>query len=380
VPEAPLRDRFPILEETTYLASHSLGAVPEATREALDEYHDAWATQGIGAWEGPWWEAVEAFNRQLEDLLGAPEGTVAPMTNATRAMAGFASALDPDGDRETIVMTDLEFTTSYPLWRGLEDLGFAVDVVESEDGVAVDPHRIADAVDEDTLVVHTCHVYFRSGALQDVEPIVEAADEAGAWSLVDGYQSVGAVPVDVTEMGVDAFVGGSHKWLCGGPGAGYLHVAEDVVEDLDPRLRGWFGLEDPFAYEQVQGRGTPAPGARRFLGGTPDVPGLYAAREGIDAVREVGLSTIRDRSLDLTDRILVHADAQDVQVRTPRDQDRRGGMVCIDFDGAARVTEQLREEGVVVDHRPDCGIRVSPHFYNTEEEIDAFFEALIRLR
>lgn len=380
VSSAPLRDRFPILADKTYLASHSLGAVPASTRAALEAYHEDWATQGIGAWEGPWPEAIEGFNRRIEDVLSAPEGTVAPMLNATRAMAGVASALTPDEDRDKVVMSDLEFTTSYPLWHGYEELGAEVEIVESPDGITVPAEQIADAIDEDTLLVHTCHVYFRSGALQQLAPIAEAAREAGACSLVDGYQSVGTVPVDVTEAGVDFFVGGSHKWLCGGPGAGYLYVREGLADDLDPRLRGWFGLADPFAYEPLEGRGPPAEGARRFLGGTPNVPGLLAAREGIDAVREVGLEAIRERSLDLTDRILVHADAQDLEVNTPREHEHRGGMICLDFEGAQQAAEQLAAQDIVVDWRPDCGIRVSPHFYNTEEEIDELFGALARIR
>ncbi len=376
----PLRSRFPNLEEKTYLASHSLGAVPALARQALEGYVDDWAQLGIGAWEGPWPEAIEGFNRRIGEVIGAPEGTVAPMVNATRAMAGIASALDPSGDRDKIVMTDLEFTTSYPLWRGLEELGAEIEIVESEDGISVPPERIAAAIDEETLLVHTCHVYFRSGALQALEPIVEAAREAGAHSLVDGYQSAGVVPLDVEELGVDFFVGGSHKWLCGGPGAGYLYVQDELADELDPRLRGWFGLEEPFAYEQVHGRGIPAPGARRFLGGTPNVPGLLAAREGIAAILEVGIEAIRKRSLSLTDRILVHADAQDLTVNTPREHAQRGGMICLDFEGAEHATERLSEHGIVVDHRPDCGIRVSPHFYNTEEEIDELFETLAGIR
>ncbi len=380
MPEAPLRNRFPLLDEVTYLASHSLGAVPHATKEALGEYYDAWATQGIHAWDGPWWETVEAFNKDIEELLNAPSGTVAPMLNVTRGIAGFVSALEPTQGRDTILMTDLEFTTSYPLIRGFEDRGFQVEIVESQDGRTVDPEAIVDAITEETLLVHTCHVYFRSGALQDIERITEAAHEKGAIVLGDGYQSVGIVPTDVDAMGVDAFVGGSHKWLCGGPGAVYLYVREGLVDELDPKLRGWFGLEEPFAYEDVEDRGRPAEGTRRFLMGTPNVPGLYAAREGIGCVLEVGVETIRERSLSLTDRILVHADAQDVEVKTPREKSKRGGMVCIDFEGSEKVTEALAEEGFVVDWRPDCGIRVSPHFYNTEEEVDAFFQALIKAR
>lgn len=380
VSDAPFRDRFPILEETTYLASHSLGAVPRATWDAMEAYVDVWATEGIGAWEGPWPEAIGTFEAQIQEILNAPEGTVVPMLNATRGMAAVASALDPTGDRRKIVLTDLEFTTSYPLWRGFEELGAELEIVESPDGVTVPTEQIVDAIDEETLLVHTCHVYFRSGAIQDLAAVTEAAHEAGAYVLGDGYQSVGVVPVDVDAMGLDFLVGGSHKWLCGGPGAGYLYASEAVLDELDPRLRGWFGLAEPFAYEPGTGRGAPAETAHRFLGGTPNVPAMYAAREGIELVREVGVKRIRKRSLDLTDRILVHADAQDFTVSTPREQAERGGMVCIDFDGAEAATQTLREEGIIVDHRPDCGIRISPHYYNTEAEIDELFQALVRIR
>lgn len=378
--EAPRRSAFPILEEKIYLASHSLGAVPRPTKQALEEYYDAWAAEGLSAWDGPWWEAVERFNASIADLLNAPEGTIAPMQNATRAMGAVASALEPGQGRSKIVMTELEFTTSYPLWRGLEDLGAEVEIVESPDGITVPTQKLLGAIDDDTLIVPTCHVYFRSGAMQDLEAVTERAHEVGAYVLGDVYQSAGTVPIDVQAMGIDMLVGGSHKWLCGGPGAGFLYVREDVVTELTPRLRGWFGLEDPFAYEPDTGRGTPAEGARRFLGGTPNVPGLYAAREGIDIVREVGTEAIRERSLDLTDRILVHADAQDLEIRTPREKAQRGGMVCVDFDGAEQATEALAERDIVVDWRPDCGIRISPHFYNTEAEIDELFNALTKLR
>jgi kynureninase len=376
---APLRDEFPILDEKTYLASHSLGAVPEAARQALDEYHEAWATQGIRAWEGPWLEAWEGFTDRVADLFGADENTVAPMLNATRGMAGVASALDLD-ERPKIVMTDLEFTTSYPLFRGLEELGAEIEIVESDDGVSIDPQRVADAIDDDTALAHTCHVYFRSGAKVDVAPIVEAADEHGAHTLLDVYQSAGVVPIDVNDLGVNFVVGGSHKWLCGGPGAGFLYVEPELCDSLDPWLRGWFGSEGTFDYDTGTDKPAPAKGAQRFLGGTPNVPAFFAAREGLDRVLEVGVDRIRERTLDLTDRILVHADAQDLDVRTPREKTERGATVCLQFEGAEEATEQLAERDMLVDYRPDCGMRISPHFYNTETEIDDLFGELARLR
>jgi kynureninase len=369
-------DVFPILKQKTYLANHTMGAVPAATRDALTELFDVWATQGVTAWEGPWWEAVLEYSARMERLLGAAAGTVAPLQNATRAMAGVASCFDYRGDRNKIVMSDLEFTTFYPLWGAQKRLGARIEVVRSEDGIRVDPDRLAEAVDEDTLLVATCHAYFRSGALLDVEPVVRAARDQGAYSLIDGYQVVGSVPVDVGKLGVDFYVGGSHKWLCGGAGAGFLYVRPDIVSELRPRLTGWFGMQDPFAFTTDMEGATLNQNVFRFLDGTPNVPALMAARQGIRIIEEVGVDAIRKASSARTQEIIARAEEVGMQVRTPKDPKRRNGMVCLQFDGSQQAVQRLVERGIVVDWRPDCGLRMGPHFYNTDEDIDTFFEAV----
>lgn len=372
-----LRDRFPILEHTTYLASHSLGAVPRSTEESLRRYYREWAELGIKAWDGPWWQSMLDFCALVEKVLGARPGTVAPMQNVTRAMAGVASCLDY-GRRPRIVMPELEFTTSFPLWRGQERLGAEVVVVPSTDGVSVSAEALAEAVDERTALVLCSHAFFRSGALADLGSLVQVAHRHGAHVMGDGYQTAGAVPVEVDTLGVDFFVGGSHKWLCGGPGAGYLYVRPELVDSLRPALTGWFGLEDPFAYELGDGPGTPNPGVLRFLGGTPNVPAFYAAREGLATVLEVGVDRIRRQSREMTGWLMERLDARGFAIKTPRDPERRNGMVCFDFEGASEVRTALEQERIIVDWRPDCGLRVSPHFYNGREDLERFLEALDR--
>ncbi len=366
------RADYPILERCTYLCSHSLGAVPQSALDALSQYHEEWATLGIRAWDGPWWALVSEFSDAVAALIGGAPGSVVPMQNVTRGMAAIASCFDWRAPRNRVVMTDREFTTSYPFWRGQEALGAEVVVVPA--------HSLLDAIDSRTALVPTSHVYFRSGTVADLGAICRRARQVGARVLGDGYQALGTIGVDVAALDIDFYVGGSHKWLCGGPGAGFLYVNPALVNDLRPRLTGWFGLKNPFAYELGTARPDPADGTMRFLGGTPNIPALYAAREGIRRVAEVGLSRIRTVQTALTQHIIEGADARGLTVKTPRTPDARSGMICLDFEGAESATEALLGRDVVLDYRPDCGLRVSPHFYNTRADLDRFFEVLDSVR
>jgi len=377
---ASWRDAFPILSRRTYLVSHSLGAVPEATSRALQEYYEAWATLGVEAWSGPWWEAVTDFSARLERLINAAPGTVVPMQNVTRAFAAIASCFEYAPPRNRIVMTGLEFTTSFPFWKAQERLGAELVVVDSDDGMTIPTQRVVDAIDERTLLVPTSHVYFRSACIQDLKPIVEAAHDAGAYVLGDGYQSVGSIPVDVQELGVDMYTGGCHKWLCGGPGAGWLYVRPDLIPTLRPRLTGWFGMADPFSFDTAGAGGALNEGVYRFLGGTPNVPACYAAREGLRIVEAVGVDAIRAHAKAMTERIIGEAEQRGVEIRTPRDPDRRTGMVCLQFEGSEAAAKGLIERDVMIDWRPDCGIRISAHFYTTPDDIERFFKTLDAVR
>ncbi len=374
------RERFPILEKMTYLASHSLGAVPRAAEGALRRYYNEWAELGIGAWDGPWWQAVLDFSADIERVLGAQGGTVVPMLNVTRAMAAAASCFEWTGKRRRIVTTAMEFSTTRPFLTALERLGAELVVVPSDDGMTVDPARVAAAIDERTQLVVCSHVFFRSGTLMDLRTVARAARASGAYVLGDGYQCAGCVPVDVQDLGVDFYVGGCHKWLCGGPGAGFLYVRPELIPEMRPRLTGWFGLENPFSYDPGPAGLELNTGVLRFLAGTPNVPGLYAAREGVRTVLEAGIDRIRERSKVMTTRIAQDAAAAGIDVRSPSDAEQRSGMVCLQFDGSEAATAALIERDVMVDWRPDCGLRVSPHFYTSDADIDRFFDVLASVR
>jgi kynureninase len=380
------RDRFPILEQKTYLANHSLGAVPRATEESLHRYFREWSTLGIEAWDGPWWEMIARFGDSVAKVVRASRGSIVPMENVTRGFAAIASSLDWKArtrggqPKNKIVLTSLEFITSYPFWQGwAEMVGARIVTVESDDGIGVPIENLLAAIDDETLLVPTSHVYFRSGAIQDLKAVAARAREVGAFTIGDGYQAVGIVPMDLVDLGVDFYVAGSHKWLCGGPGAGFLYAREGLVSQLAPKFSGWFGIANPFAYEPTT-KFAPAEGAMRFLAGTPAIPALYAAIEGVAIVAELGMEKIRSHSITLTRMIVEEADARKLQVKTPRDPQARSGMVCIDFPGAKEATAALASEGVIVDYRPNCGIRVSPHFYNSKEDLGAFWAALDQWR
>lgn len=377
-----LRERFPILEKSTYLASHSLGAVPRSTEDSLKKYFREWAEQGISAWDGPWWKMISTFGNQVADILHAPHGTIAPMENVTRGFAAIASSLDWSGktasgkSKNKIVLTSLEFITSYPFWQGwAEMVGARIVVVGSDDGITVPTKKLLAAIDDETLLVPTSHVYFRSGAIQDLKAVATKSRLVGAYSLGDGYQAVGIIPTHVVDLGLDFYVGGSHKWLCGGPGAGFLYVRKELISKLKPKFTGWFGISNPFEYEPTT-KFEPAEGIMRFMAGTPSMPALYAATAGLAAVSEVGIENIRSHSMSLTQSIVHEADARKLSVRTPHYPQLRSGMVCLDFPGAKEATEFLVKNGVTVDYRANCGIRVSPHFYNSNEDLQIFWKKL----
>ena len=358
------RSQFPILSKKCYLATHSLGAMPLATRHALQEYADRWADEGILAWEGDWWGALTEFRRSIEAILQAEPDTVVPSLNVTLGFAAIASCFDWK-ERDKVVLSELEFTTSIPFWRGQ---GCRLEIVASN--VQLDLEPFLAAIDERTQLVVVSHAFFRSGALANLPAIQKRCREQGALLVADGYQSIGAVPFSVKTLEPDFVVGGCHKWLCGGPGGGYLYVREP--EKYTPRLHGWFGLAQPFEYMSLE----PHPGVQRFLNGTPNVLGCFAAREGLRWIQRLGIGSIRQYSLKLTGLIMQLAENRGLPIRTPRPAEQRNGMVCLDFSRAKEAQKRLQERDVIVDYRPDCGMRVSPHFYNDENDIQRFFSEL----
>jgi kynureninase len=365
---AQYRDRFPILADTTYLVSHSLGAMPDAARAALAEYADIWATRGIRAWAEGWWELPLSIGDEVAKIIGAEPGTVAMHQNVSVCQSLVLSCLEPTPERNRVVFSDLEFPSVMYVYEAHARGGdIEVDIVESPDGMTVPTEAMLDAIDEHTLLVPISHVLFKSAYLQDAKAIVERAHEVGALVLLDTYQSAGTVPVNATELDVDLVTGGSVKWLCGGPGAGYLYVAPRLQDSLEPKMTGWNGHEHPFAFAPELEYAT---GIRRFLHGSPAVPALYAARSGYDVINEIGIDAIRANSVRMTTRLIELADAAGLEVTSPRDSERRGGTVTVDVPEGAAVVSELARRGVLVDYRPGAGIRISPHFYTLDAELE----------
>jgi kynureninase len=279
-----------------------------------------------------------------------------------------ASCFDWRGPRNRLVTDGLNFPSNDYIYHGLERQGARVVSVASDDGMTLETGRMLAAIDEETQLVSVSHVAFRSSFVQDLAPIVKRAHEVGAYVIADLYQSAGVVPVDVRALDLDFAVGGSVKWLCAGPGAGYLYVRRDLWPKLEPAATGWSAHRAPFAFE-----GGPmeyAADSFRFLNGTPNVPALYSARSGYEIVNEIGVAAIRAKSVRQTTRLIELADEAGLPVRTVRDAERRGGVVILDVPNGAEVTRELARREVLVDYRPRAGIRIAPHFYTADEELD----------
>ena len=354
------RDRFPILAETTYLISHSLGPMPLEAKARLDAYADTWMKRGIRAWGEGWWETPMTVGDQIARLIGAPPGSTVMHQNVTVASAVVLSCFPFTGERRRIVYGDGEFPSVRYLHQAQAERGAEVVVLAKRED-------LVEAIDERTQLVLLSHVLFKTGLVQDVEPVIQRAHEVGAHVLLDAYQSVGAVPLDVGALGVDFATGGSVKWLCGGPGAGWLYIRPDLAERLEPTLVGWQGHADPFAFEPELRY---ASGAARFLTGTPNVPALYAATAGYDIIEEIGVAAIRDRSLELTSRLTGLLDEAGYEVVSPREPELRGATVVVRVPDAPAVHAELQRREILCDFRPDVGLRLGPHFFTTEEEID----------
>lgn len=354
------RERFPILAETTYLISHSLGPMPAEAERRLAEYATSWNTRGARAWEDGWWELPMTVGDRLARLVGAPPGSTVMHQNVTIAEAVILSCFTFDGDRRRIVYEEDNFPSVRYLQQAQRARGAEIVVCPDEEA-------IVDAIDERTLLVPISHVIFKTGRIQDVEPIIRRAHEVGAYVVLDAYQSVGSVPLDVTALDVDFAVGGSVKWLCGGPGAAWLYIRPDLAEQLEPTLVGWQAHKRPFAFEPELEY---ADGAARFLTGTPNVPALYAVTAGYDIVEEAGIDRIRENSMRQTALLVGLLDDAGFDVVSPREPAQRGGSVVVrtpDFEAAHA---ELDARNILCDFRPDVGLRFGPHFFNTDDEIE----------
>ncbi|PYU99728.1 MAG: kynureninase [Acidobacteria bacterium] len=371
------RPEFPILQKCTYLISNSLGAMPQAAYTALKEYADAWSSRGVEAWSDSWWEMPVRMGDLVAPIIGANPGEVSFHPNVTIAEAIVLSCFDFRGPRRKIVLTDMDFPSVTYLCHAQKSEGAEICIVRSEDGIGVDLSRLLDAIDERTLLVPVSHVLFRTACVMDAEAIVRRAREAGAYVVLDVYQSAGAVPVNVKEWGVDFAIGGCLKWLCGGPGAAFLYVRPELRATLCPRLTGWMAHRDPFAFQigDMQFRDD----AFRFLNGTPQIPCLYGARPGLEIVGKIGVEAIREKSRRQVARLIELARGEGFTVNVPEEAERRGGTVAVNTPHAYEISRELVRRQYLVDFRPGAGIRISPHFYTADEELEAVVQEIRRI-
>lgn len=371
------RKQFPILKKTTYMVSHSLGAMPWRALDGVNDFAVTWANRGVRAWEEGWWEMPVAVGNLVASIIGAGEGEVVMHQNVSVCQAIVTSCFDWSGRRNKLVTDGLNFPSNGYIYHGLARQGARVVTAASPDGFTMPAELIIKEIDEETRLVSVSHVAFRSSYLQDLAAITERAHAVGAMVVADLYQSAGTVPVNVRELRLDFAVGGSVKWLCGGPGAGYLYVRRDLWPTLNPAFTGWAAHEEPFAFESGPIRY--AHDAFRFLNGTPNIPALYAARAGYEIINQAGVPAIRAKSLRQTSRLIELAEEAGFRVNTSRRECERGGVVTIDVPNGEAVTRELGRRQILVDHRPGAGIRVAPHFYTTDEEVELTVHEIRRI-
>jgi kynureninase len=372
------RAEFPILQKAIYLISHSLGAMPKATYERLHEYADTWATRGVRAWAEGWWNMPVTVGNDVARIIGADPGTVVMHQNVSVCESLVLSCFEPTLARNKIVYSELNFPSVMYVYEAHARNGsLRIETVKSDDGITVPLERMLAAIDETTLLVPFSHVLFKSAFLQDAKRIIDRAHEVGAMVILDTYQSAGTVPFSVKELNADFATGGSVKWLCGGPGAGYLYVRPDLQKKMEPKTTGWMAHETPFAFDTELRY---APDITRFLHGSPAIPALYAAQSGYKIVNEIGLDKIREKNVRQTDYLIRLAEEAGFQVTSPKDSSRRGGTVTVALQDAAAIAKELIRREFIIDYRPGAGIRISPHFYTSDEELDLVIEEMKKIR
>jgi kynureninase len=367
-PLLAFREEFPILAKTTYLVSHSLGPMPRTVPAKLAEYARDWGDLGVKAWARGWWEMPVNVGNEIAPLINADPGEVVMMPNVTVAQSAVISSIDFSGERDTIVMTALDFpSVRYAYAELAKRFGARIVVVESDDGISIDEERLLSAIDERTKLVAISHVLFKSAFINDADAICRRAHDVGALVSLDAFHSVGIVPVDVKQCGADFLTGGVLKWLCGGPGACFLYVSPKVRDTLAPAITGWQAHARPFAFEE---RMEFTVGPFRWLNGTPVIPALYAAAEGPRILRRAGMDAIRAKSMRQTGRLIELAERQGYRINAPRDSARRGGTVAIDVDHGYEVAQELLSRDILVDYRIGGGIRIAPHFFTRDDDLD----------
>ena len=369
------RGEFPILSRSNYLISNSLGAMPRSVYASLQHYADTWAGQGVSAWGQGWFELPQTVGDKIAPLMGAAPGSVLVHQNASIANSILFGALDfSDTSRDKVVITELDFPSDvYALRSWLPD-HMRIHTIRSRDGISIDIDELLDAIDESTRLVSTSHVLFRSAFIMPAREITAKAHRVGAQVAFNGYHSVGVIPVNVGAWDVDYYIGGTLKWLCGGPGGVFMYVRPDLLPSLHPKVTGWFASRAPFAFdvEKLDLRED----AYRLMNGTPGIASLHAIQPGVDIIAEIGVPAIREKSKRQTALIIALADELGYEVVSPRDVERRAGTVTVNPPQAFEVSCELLARDIKIDFRPNAGIRIAPHFYNSDAEIRAAMLAI----
>jgi len=362
------RGEFPILDRTTYMISNSLGAMPRGVYDKMRAYADSWAERGVRSWEEGWWEMAVSVGDKIAPLIGAGRGEISLHQNVTLTQAVISSCFDFRGPRSKVVMVELEFPSIQYFYHAQRRHGARIEVVPTPDDIRINLDRLLAAIDETTLLVPISQVLFRSSYIVDAKAIIERAHRVGAYVILDTFQAAGTVPLDVRKLGADFAVGGVLKWLCGGPGVAYLYVREDLRAKLQPALTGWIAHRRPFGFETgpIDARDD----SFRYLNGTPHIPALYACQPGLDLLNQVGVQAIREKSVRMTTRLVDGAQSRGWRINTPENPAERAGTVSVECPHAFEVCRELLARDILVDYRPKAGVRISPHFYNREEECD----------
>ena len=368
------RPEFPILSKKTYLVSHSLGAMPRGVEKRMQDYARIWAEAGVGAWEKDWWDLPIRLGDDIAPLLDAGKGEIAMMPNVSLAQATVLSAIPITPQRNKIVMTELDFPSVRYVYDSLAPrFGAEVHVVPSDDGISISEDRLIAAIDHRTALVAISHVLFRSAYIMDVSSICAAAHVNGARVSLDSFHAVGTLPLDVHAIGADFMTGGVLKWLCGGPGGCFLYVAPDARSELHPSITGWQAHKRPFEFAEGMEH---ADGIWGWLSGTPSIPALYAASEGPRILREAGMKAIREKSMRQTAKLVEMAEERGFRVNSPRDPAKRAGTVSIEPPNTLEVYRRLLAREVLIDYRPAAGLRIAPHFYTSDEELDRVMQEI----
>jgi kynureninase len=371
------REQFPILSRTVYLINNSLGAMPRKAADHLAEYAHIWATRGVRAWEERWWEMPIEIGNRIARIVGAAPGSVSMHENVTSAHMVALSTVQPTSSRPGLVCSAMDFPSMVYLYQAQQSRGFELHIVPAEADLSVDTDRLLAAIDHSTAVVAISHVLFRTSHIMDAATIVSRAHEVGAQVILDVYQAAGIIPLNLSALDVDFATGGCLKWLCGGPGNAFLYTRPDRLRTAHPGLTGWLSQRSPFAFD-IAADDT-RDDAMRMMNGTPAIPAYYAALAGLDIIEEVGVDRIRARSKELTMRLLELVDEYGFKSASTRHLDRLAGTIAVDVPEALRVSRTLKARDFLIDYRPPVGIRISPHFFNTVDEVDRIMAEIARI-